>query len=145
MEDVVLDTNALRLLLLINYVNKILEVGDEIFVCKEWKREYGGIKDIQLGFNTFIDSVKRLKKMNKFHEKTGDSTTLPVPLKRALEEYGADDVDLKVACVACNRSGSGQIIFLVSNDYPFNRAQPHFERYNINVERREAELNRVGL
>lgn len=145
MKDVVLDTNALRLLLQIIYVDKILASKDEIFVSIKWRREFGGVRELHLGFNIFSESLKKLTKKKKFHEKSGGGTALPTSLKKALEDNGADDVDLDVACIAYNRSVSGQVIFLVSNDYHFERAQPLFERYNINFERREVELNRMGL
>ncbi|MCZ7402626.1 MAG: hypothetical protein O8C61_10430 [Candidatus Methanoperedens sp.] len=145
MNDLVLDTNALRLLLQNIYVDRILASKDEIFVCKKWRKESGGIKELQLGFNIFSESLKKLMKKNKFHEKSAGGTALPQSLKKALEEHGADEVDLDVASIAYNRSISGQVIFLVSDDHPFERAQPLFEKYNINFERRKVELNRMGL
>ena len=131
------------MLLYEKYVDKIIEKCDHIFISKTWKRSYNGIKELQIGFNILMASIKKLNK--KFHEITGKAK-LPRIIVREFKKVKVKKEDYEICRIAYDRRGkSGQEVFLVTNDHHFLQLQLVFERDGIHVESHCEELRRIGI
>ena len=132
MADIVLNTNAFRLLLDEKIINRIVRKRVHIFVAKcAWRKELRGVFRPQHLINLLHSSVKKLGK--SFHVKKVNENILPNNLKRELVRNHADNCDMEIANLAYDRCRkSGQRVYLISND-------PHFQncllfgRYRIDV------------
>jgi len=142
MADIVLDMNALRLLLDEKYVDGVIEKGDHVFVSKIWKRVYRSIKELSLGFTTISTHIKKLKRRKRLHEVSGKSN-LPTVIERELRRKGASGDDFEIAKIAYDRRSVQNNVFLVSDDYHFSQLKLIFEQDGIILETQDDELNRV--
>ena len=144
MADIVLDMNALRLLLDGKYVDGIIEKGDHVFISKIWKRVYRSIKELSLGFTTISTHIKKLKRRKRLHEVSGKSN-LPTVIERELKDKKASEDDFEIARIAYDRRKVQNDIFLVSNDFHFLQLKLTFEQDGIIVETKDEELRRVKI
>jgi len=138
MSDIVLNTNALRVLIDAPIVEKIIRKGDHIFVAAcTWKKElFKGIHTHLI--NLFHDSVKKLYACNAFHIRKQGKDILPRNLKKAILKHGADKCDVEIANLAYHRfKRTKQKARLVSNDSCFQKSQHLFNHYSIRVETRD--------
>jgi len=142
MADIVLDMNALRLLLNKEYVDGIIEKNDHIFISKIWKRVYRSIRELHRGPTIFFMSIKELSKRKRLHEVSGKSN-LPTVIERELKRKGASDDDFEIAKIAYDRRSVQNKVFLVSDDRHFSQLKLVFEQDGIILETQDDELNRV--
>jgi len=142
MADIVLDMNALRLLLNKEYVGGIIEKNDHIFISKIWKRVHRSIRELHRGPTIFFMSIKELSKRKRPHEVSGKSN-LPTVIERELKRKGASDDDFEIAKIAYDRRSVQNNVFLVSNDYHLSQLKSIFEQDGIILETQDDELNRV--
>lgn len=142
MADIVLDVNALRLLLYKEYVDSIIRIGDHIFISNAWRKAYRGIKEVYRSFTTFMICVRNLKNKNRLHEVSG-RTNLPNIIERELEGKHASEDDFEIAKIAYDRRRVSNNVFLVSDDHHLLQLRLVFQQDGINVETRNIELERV--
>ena len=142
MADIVLDMNALRLLLDEKYVDGVIEKGDHVFLSKIWKRVYRSTKELSVGFTTISTHIKKHKRRKRLHEVLGKSN-LPTVSERELRRKGASDDDFEFAKIAYDRCCVQSNVFLVSDDYHLSQLRLIFEQDGIILETQDDELNRV--
>lgn len=141
MADIILDANALKLLLNDKYINRVIEKCEHIFISKHWKKVYKSIRELQMAYNTFNTNIKKLE--GKLHESSG-RTDLPDIIKRGLERKNASDDDFEISQIAYDRrEKSGQNVFLVSDDYHIFQLELAFRNNGIIVEKQQQELERL--
>lgn len=136
MSDIVLNTNALRVLIDASIVDMIIRKGDHIFVAKcTWKKElFKGIHTHLI--NLFHESVRKLGK--RFHITKQSKDILPKNLKKILLKHGADKCDTEIANLAYDRfKRTKQKARLVSNDSCFQNPRQLFNHYGICVKTRD--------
>ena len=137
MTDIVLNTNALTLLLDEEFIERILAKSDHVFVTKcVWRKELKGIYTRAL--HLFYTAMKKLGK--RFHLSLTNirNNILPNNLKRSLMECGADDCDLEIARLTYDRRRkSGQRVHLISKDSCFHNSRPLLEHDEINIKNLE--------
>ena len=144
MADIVLDANALILLLNSKYVDQVIKMCDHIFISKSWKRIYRGIPVLQHGFPTLMNSFKKLYKKKKIHEVSGKAN-LPNVIERELRKVKASADDFEISRIAYDRKIRGQDIYLVSDDFHILRLCLVFKKSGIYVEKRKEELKRLHI
>jgi len=130
MADIVLDMNALRLLLDEKYVDGVIEKGDHVFLSKIWKRVYRSITELRLSFTIFYTHIKKLRKTKRLHEVLGKSN-LPTVIERELKDEKANEDDFEIARIAYDRRKTQNDIFLVSNDSHFLQLKLTFKQDGI--------------
>jgi len=143
MTDIVLDANALRILLNSKYVEKVKEECDHIYISKKWRKVYQGIKELSMGLQIFSFNVKKLWREKKLHEVSGKSS-LPSNIYRELKKKKASEDDFEISQIAYDRlkSGGGKVI-LVSNNHHITQLRSAFERDGIVIEEVNEELKRL--
>ena len=145
MADIVLDANALRLLLCMKYVEKVKERCCHIYISKKWKKVYKGIRDLHIGFQTLLFSIKNLRKKNKLHE-VSTTINLPPNIDRELKRKGASEDDFEISQIAYSRSRkSGHKVFLVSDYHHITQLYIIFQQHGVVIEKMSDELKRLGV
>jgi hypothetical protein len=142
MVDIILDDNAFRLLLKNEYIEKIIEKCDHIFISKHWKSAYKYIKELYTGFVIFSNNIKKLRKNKKFHESLGRAN-LPSNIQRELINKKASNGNFEVVRIAYDRRIGNQNVFLVSNDHHILQLKTIFISNGIIIETLEQELERA--
>jgi sucrose-6-phosphate hydrolase SacC (GH32 family) len=142
MADIILDTNALRLLLDNEYVEKIIKKCDHIFTSKQWRNADEYIKELQIGRTILQSNIRKLYDNNKIHETSG-KINLPENIQRELNKKNASNGDFEISQIAYTRRISGQNIFLVSKDHHILDLKEVFISNGIVIETLEQELKRA--
>jgi rRNA-processing protein FCF1 len=130
MAEIVLDTNVFEVLLDGEFIEKVVEKCDHIFIPECVFREAKGRHRHLI--NKIVLNIVKIK--NKFHKRNVRSKLLPDYLKRELKKCGAKYCDIQIASLAYERYGrSRQVVYLVSNDPHFQGIRLRFEEYGVNV------------
>lgn len=130
MPNIVLDTNALRLLHEEDLIDRIAFRRDLVFVHRcAWRKERKGVFGV---INIFYGSAKKLG--SNFHEKSRVNAILPDYIVTDMKRLGASKCDLETACLALDRQQrTGEEVHLISDDPHINSVRILFSRVNINA------------